>query len=122
VIYGQVRAALVSADPLTLALGRPNREQITTTRQVVATTLQALELTNGDTLSKLVKRGAEKLLARNLDGRALVEHVFRSGLGRDPTREERRASLELVGGKPTGEGVEDLLWVVSMLPEFQFVR
>jgi hypothetical protein len=30
--------------------------------------------------------------------------------------------LELVGGKPTGEGVEDLLWVVSMLPEFQFVR
>src|SRR5262249_3120821 len=40
------RAALVNADPLLIALGRSNREQVVTERPKTATTLQALELTN----------------------------------------------------------------------------
>ena len=88
----------------------------------MATTLQALELTNGETLSRLLGRGAENLTARHPKGRALVEHVFVQALGRTPTRKEREASLELVGDKPSKEGVEDLLWSVAMLPEFQFIR
>ena len=59
----QIRASLVAADPLTVALGRPNREQVVTTRATVATTLQALELTNGETLAKILHRGAEQLAA-----------------------------------------------------------
>ena len=46
-----------------LALGAPSREQVLTTRLQTATTLQAIELTNGDTFSKLLQRGADKLLA-----------------------------------------------------------
>jgi hypothetical protein len=42
-----VRAALVNADALMLSLGRPNREQVVTTRGDVLTTLQALDLSNG---------------------------------------------------------------------------
>src|SRR5207245_10073200 len=38
---GKVRAALVAADPLLVALGRPNRDIVATTRPTVATTLQA---------------------------------------------------------------------------------
>ncbi len=38
-----IRAALVAADPLTTALGRPNRDQVVTARAGAATTLQALE-------------------------------------------------------------------------------
>jgi hypothetical protein len=121
-VFGQVRAALASADPLLMALGRPNREQITTSRQTVATTLQALELTNGETLSRLLGRGSEKLATRFPKGRALVDHIFLQALGRTPTRKEREASLELVGGSPRRDGVEDLLWSVAMLPEFQFIR
>ena len=59
----QIRASLVAADPLTVALGRPNREQVVTSRPTVATTLQALELTNGETLAKILHRGAEQLAA-----------------------------------------------------------
>ncbi len=59
---GKVRAALVAADPLLVALARPNREQVVTTRPTTATTLQALELTNGETLADVLKRGAENLL------------------------------------------------------------
>ncbi len=54
-----VRAALVNADPLLVALGRSNREQVVTQRPRTATTLQALELTNGIPLSALLQRGAK---------------------------------------------------------------
>src|SRR6185503_8665940 len=60
---GNVRAALVNADPLMVSLGRPSREQVITTRSSAATTLQALELTNGETLAKILEQGAAKLIA-----------------------------------------------------------
>jgi predicted nuclease of restriction endonuclease-like RecB superfamily len=110
---------LIPADPLTLALGRPNREQVITTRQSLATTLQALELTNGDTLAKLLKRGSEKLVVSHRDGRSLAQQVFRQGLSRPPTRQELAMTLELVGEKPQPDAVEDLLWSLALLPEFQ---
>ena len=47
----RTRAGLVAANPLMLALGRPNREQVVTTRTSAATTLQTLELLNGPTLA-----------------------------------------------------------------------
>ena len=47
------------------ALGRPNREQVVTTRPSAATTFQALELTNGETLADILKRGAQNLLVRS---------------------------------------------------------
>jgi hypothetical protein len=121
-VFGQVRAALVSSDPLLTALGRPNREQVTTVRPSQATTLQALELTNGETLANLLKRGGERLAQRNTSGMVLVESVFRRGLGRTPTRRERELSLDLVGKAPRADAVEDFLWSVAMLPEFQFIR
>jgi len=118
-IYGRVRASLTTADPLALALGRPNREQVTTVRPYTATTLQALELTNGETLATLLRRGAEQLLTTRLDGRALSERVFRQALSRPPTPAELDLAVELIGPQPAREGVEDLLWSVAMLPEFQ---
>lgn len=121
-VHGAVRASLIPADPLALALGRPNREQVITTRQSVATTLQALELTNGDTLAKLLRRGAEKLASSHPDGRSLAQRVFRQGLSRPPTRRELALTLELVGQKPGPESVEDLLWSVALLPEFQLTH
>ena len=118
-VYGQVRASLTGADPLALALGRPNREQVTTVRQSTPTTIQALELTNGETLARLLQRGAEQLVAKNADGRALAERVFAQALSRPPTARELALAVELVGAQPRPEGVEDLLWSVTMLPEFQ---
>ena len=47
---------------LTRALGRPIRDQITASRSTQATTLQALELTNGAMLSRWVSRGSRRML------------------------------------------------------------
>lgn len=119
--YGKVRASLVGADTLALALGRPNREQVMTQRASVATTLQALELTNGETLARLLRQGAEKLVSPRPNGERLVQTLFATALGRPPTAQEASLARELVGEEPKAEAVEDLLWAVAMLPEFQLI-
>ena len=117
-----VRASLVAADPLAIALGRPNREQIVPVRPSAATTLQALELTNGETLSRILARGAEKLLAAPpVSSTALVERVYRQALGRLPTAAEQQLANGLLGEPPDKEGLTDLLWAMAMLPEFQLI-
>ncbi len=117
----RVRAALQTANPLMVALGRPNREQVVTSRPYTATTLQTLELTNGGTLANLLSRGATNWVARQKDGTSLVTELYQHSLGRAPTAAELRAAIELVGASPTKAGVEDLLWSVLMLPEFQLI-
>jgi hypothetical protein len=54
----------VAANPLTRALGRPIRDQVYGTRDSAATTLQALELVNGETLTHWLMRGARKMLGQ----------------------------------------------------------
>lgn len=120
--YGTVRAALVSADPLSTALGRPNREQVTSTRPPTATTLQMLELTNGKTFAELLKRGAGKIASDTPGAAAAVQRIFRQGLGRAPTPREAALATSLIGTPVQTSGVEDLLWSVAMLPEFQLIH
>jgi hypothetical protein len=118
-----VRASLCTADPLMVAMGRPNREQVVTDRPSVATTLEALEMTNGGTLAEMLKKGAGKLAgAKGVTAEMVIDQVYLKALGRRPVAEEKKAAEELVGSPVNAEGVEDLLWVVAMLPEFQLVR
>ncbi|MEO6005446.1 MAG: PSD1 and planctomycete cytochrome C domain-containing protein [Opitutus sp.] len=118
-----VRASLVPANPLQVALGRPNREQVVTVRSSVATTLEALELTNGGELTTRLSKGADVILARNPNprARAIVDDIYLSALGRRPTRVERGLATPLLGKPVRKEGIEDLLWAITMLPEFQLI-
>ncbi len=50
-----VRAALVNSDFLMRSLGRPNREQVVTVRPDDLTTLEAVDLSNGQTLADAFK-------------------------------------------------------------------
>ncbi|WP_160164590.1 DUF1549 domain-containing protein [Pedosphaera parvula] len=118
--FGRVRSALVNADTLQVALGRPNREQVVTTRLSAATTLQALELTNGHELSDIIKQGSKKLMAESSD-KDLVTRLYLRALGRKPTGEELKLAQEMVGKPVQNAGIEDLLWAVTMLPEFQLI-
>ncbi len=119
-----VRAALVNSDPLSRSLGRPNREQVVTTRADLLTTLQALDLSNGQTLTDLVALGASNLLKANPGARAetLTETVYLRSLGRRPTDVEASTARDLIGEPATADGLADLLWAVFMLPEFQLIR
>jgi hypothetical protein len=118
----RARAGLAPDDALLRALGRPNREQVVTRRDSVATTLQALELNNGSTLDELIRIGAKNWLSRiPTDRDALIQQLYRTALGRIATREELGTARELIGDTPTPEGAEDLLWTLMMLPEFQLI-
>ena len=52
----------------------------------------------------------------------ILSQLYLHALGRAPSPEEARTGGALLGNQPTRQGLEDLLWVVSMSPEFQFVR
>jgi hypothetical protein len=119
-----VRSTLVNCDALMRSLGRPNREQVVTVRPEQLTTLQALDLANGQILTTTLERGAANILKANPNAtaEALAEWVFVRALSRKPTDGERSAARGLIGEKPSASGVADLLWAVVMLPEFQLVR
>ncbi|HUF63448.1 MAG TPA: PSD1 and planctomycete cytochrome C domain-containing protein [Verrucomicrobiales bacterium] len=117
----RVRASLVNSTLLMRALGRPNREQVVTTRPAELSTLQALELNNGEEFVALLHRGAEKLLEEK-DPAELVSDLYVKALSREPGPEERAATREILGDEPGLDRVADLLWLLFALPEFQIIR
>lgn len=117
-----VRASLLKSDFLMRTLGRPNRDQIVSTRPNDLTTLEAIDLANGSILADTIAKGAQKLLANGAGGGDLITPLYRHALSRAPTAAELATARELLGEKPTQQGLEDLLWAVCMLPEFQLVR
>jgi len=121
-IPSYVRASLVVADLLQRALGRPNREQIVTVRPDNLTTLEAIDLANGNVLAGYLKTGAASLSAKYADSETLIRTVYLKALSRLPTPAENNVLKETLGPRPSPQGVEDMLWSVLLLPEFQFVR
>lgn len=118
-----VRASLVKATPLMAALGRPNRDQVVTSRPADLTTLEAIRLANEQSFADELGRGGEAILERcGPAADSIVDHVFRTALARPAEPAEAAAGRDLLGAEPTPQGVADLLWAVVMLPEFQLVR
>src|SRR5262249_19109588 len=118
-----VRACWANNDMIMTALGRPNRERVVTNRLSPATMLQMLELTNGQELAGIVEMGAKMWMSRKIDdSQELVRQIYRESLGRTPSEKEMSLALELIGSPVRQEGVEDLLWSVMMLPEFQLIN
>lgn len=118
-----VRAALLKADTLMRALGRPNRDQIVTSRPRGLTTLEAIDLANGEQLYSALEAGGHVWRERGGDDpQNLVRQLFRAALCRDPSPAELSLAAKLLQNQPSDQAIADLLWAVVMLPEFQFVR
>ena len=115
------RAVLVRNDDLLKALGRSDREQVLTSRSSKATMLQMLELSGGSRLYGTLQRGAERILAGQHEPTAFVEDFYRAAFGRPPLAAERDAAVATLGEPLRSEGVEDFLWALLMLPEFQLI-
>ncbi|MDX9971856.1 MAG: PSD1 and planctomycete cytochrome C domain-containing protein [FCB group bacterium] len=117
-----VRAWRLNADPLSRALGRPNREQLSLKRDEQPTTLQALEIANGATLASLLDRGAARILKDEPPHPDdLIERIYLHALQRLPSNEEREVAESILAPHVDSEGVEDLLWALVVLPEFQYL-
>jgi hypothetical protein len=118
-----VRAGLVKSDFLMRSLGRPNRDQIVTSRPNELTTLEAIDLSNDATVAKALEAGAKKLAAAH--GKTpdrLIEELYLSTLTRLPTEEEKSLLREVLGETPEAQAVADLTWSLWMMPEYLLVR
>ncbi|MEX2234212.1 MAG: DUF1549 domain-containing protein [Cyclobacteriaceae bacterium] len=115
------RASLVKNDRFLTALGRPNRENVSTSRSSQANLLQALELTNGDVFNAALESGAQKWREKFRGSDQLVEEIYKQALGRSPERTEKEVAVRILGASPEEADVEDLLWSVMLLPEFQLI-
>jgi uncharacterized membrane protein/mono/diheme cytochrome c family protein len=115
------RASLVQNNSFLTALGRPNRENVSTGRESQANLLQALELTNGKRFIEALKKGAEKWNEKYARNEDLVNQVYLKSLGRLPRQEEMNPAIKLFNQSSRKEAVEDVLWAVMLLPEFQLI-
>ena len=128
-----VRVSLVKRDFLMTTLGRPNRDQIVSLRPEELNTLEAIDLSNGEILAGLIEQGASNILAKGglernsssngpLAPSELVTGLFRKSLSREPSAKEAEILIQRLGATPDSAGIQDVLWAIFMLPEFQFIR
>ncbi len=115
------RASLVANNPFLTALGRPNRENVSTSRESQANLLQALELTNGERFNAAMKRGAANWKKQYSKPEDIVNKLYLRALGRAPQQHEFAAAKKLLGAEPSVDAIQDLFWVVLLLPEFQII-
>ncbi len=118
-----VRAVLVHSNMLMRTLGRPNREQVVTTRAELLTTLEALDLASGAIFHDIVSRGGKQIFTELKDKNkdVIIKNVYMRSLGRNPDASELSAAAGLLGEKPDADSLADLLWVIFLLPEFQLI-
>ncbi len=118
-----VRAALVKNNSLMRALGRPNRDQIVTSRPKELTTLEAVDLSTSFPLIDHLRSGAGRMLERHeKDPATLIDDIFLTLMTRFPSKSEQRLLRGALGQNPDTEAVTDLLWALSMTPEFFILR
>lgn len=116
-----VRASLVANNPFLTALGRPNREIVSTSRNSQGSLLQALELTNGEKLNSALKKGAQKWKKQYASTEALTQNLYLQALNRKPTAKELQIAKQALGQNPDQSQIQDLFWAVLLLPEFQLI-
>jgi hypothetical protein len=70
-----------------------------------------------------LKKGAETLMSQpDIDPAQLIEELYLTTLTRFPTEEESSVLKDALGTKPTVEDVTDILWALTMTPEFLITR
>jgi hypothetical protein len=115
------RHGLRNLDRLMRILGRPKRDQVATSRDNRPTTLQALELSNGDIMHKAVQNVGAKWASSKRTPDQLIEDLFQNAFLRKPTQDEKTAAAGLLGEKPKADSVSDLVWALVLQPEFQLL-
>ena len=104
-----------------MALGRPDREQVVTTRAT-----RGHHLAGAGTDQWRDAGGSPEARGRKLADRVTAPDELLTGstygaLGRKPTGGRSSRLARRWSASPCSEGVEDLLWAMAMLPEFQLI-
>ncbi|WP_197734210.1 hypothetical protein [Sphingobacterium daejeonense] len=52
----------------------------------------------------------------------MIQAIYSQSLGRKPSQKEFEIAKKLMGNKMEEESVQELLWAIVLLPEFQFIE
>lgn len=115
------RASLVANNSFLTALGRPNREIVSTSRDSQASLLQALEMSNGERLNKSLEKGGANWAKNYPETDLLTRELYARALLRSPNEKELAVAKKVFGEKPEATEVQDLLWALFLSPEFQLI-
>lgn len=116
-----VRASLVKQDEFMKTLGRPDRENVTSQRSTTSTLLQSLLLTNSSRFHDKISKAAESWLAEGHGPMEAAEQLYQQALGRQPNKKERKALRKQLKHADPLEALEDIIWSIVLLPEFQLI-
>ena len=119
---GQKRAGLRNLNRLMQTLGRPKRDVVVTRRESVATTAQLIELSNGKAVADLMSRAGEVWSKSGHQTETIINKLFTTTLGREPSEKEKESAKEIVGKNNDPQGISDLFWILAMHPEFQLIQ
>ncbi|MEJ7693600.1 DUF1549 domain-containing protein [Daejeonella sp.] len=115
------RASMVVNNTFLTALGRPNRETVSTSRESQANLLQALELTNGERFNSMIRIGAQNWKQKYKTSDIIIKEIYKRALGREVQPGEFKVAKKLLGDKPATDSIQDLFWAILLLPEFQII-
>ncbi len=119
-------ASIQDRSSFATALGRLARDNIVSERPSTLTTLDALELTNGEEFHALLKQAALSMVVPGKPASNIVDDLWKALLLREPTPEEATQAKAFLVANSTQSvqpaKLEDLLWSMVLLPEFQLVR
>jgi uncharacterized protein (DUF1697 family) len=88
------------------------------------TTLEGIEMSNGQPFAELVQKAAEQLLHDHPDwsDRQMHQYLCQATLMRSPTADELAKLQPLASAGQSAAEIEDVLWCIVMLPEFQIIQ
>ena len=119
---GGKRAGMRNLDRLMRTLGRPKRDVVVTRRESTATTAQLIELSNGKPFANLMVKGGKAWQGSGHEADEIVGELFANAIGRSPSEKEMQSAQSVLGAPVNAQGVEDLLWMLAMHPEFQLIH
>lgn len=125
-VYGRAidgritRASEKPRDSFQSALGRPNRDNITTIREENGNLLEALELTNGLSLDSVLKTAATAAHQKHGNNiSTFIQSLFSRGLLRPANKQELALLSAIYNQHKHPDAYYDILWIFINLPEFQ---
>ena len=87
------------------------------------TTLEAIDLANGQSFADSLAFGAKSMVAKKWTTTDdFVSYLFQIALTREPSTEEMLIAKNELGSSISEVAIQDLLWSICLMPEFFYVR
>ena len=69
----------------------------------------------------MISKGALIWKDKYITGDKIIKEIYQQALGRTATKSEYTIAKKLLGDSPTTDAIEDLFWIILLLPEFQII-